>query len=183
MSSPADGRNNASSTAQSDMRNTTRNTRCKPHRTNSSTSSSTKSTSSTGSVHKYLGDRKISSIEAWNTGVPTKSTRPHSMPQEHDPIVQAYLQTKMALFESIAKHKNSSQSSRMGKIGERGERATRHKLNDSSCVVAFLDGIIIRYTNSAVTPDLMSKPQACRLTPQHEVTQPKDFCRIQSFID
>jgi hypothetical protein len=67
-----------------------------------------KSVSSTASVaastskesHQYLDAREKTKIDRWNDTVPKKSTRPHSVPEEADPVIQAYLEAKMSLFRS-----------------------------------------------------------------------------------
>ena len=70
---------------------------------------SAKSISSTASVaasaskesHQYLDDGKKTKIDRWNDTVPKKSTRAHTVPEEADPVIQAYLQAKMSLFRSV----------------------------------------------------------------------------------
>lgn len=76
----------------------------------SSIASTTSSSSSTSAKsHPYLGNQQINAIESWKTSVPTKSIRPQDMPDE-DPVIQAYLQTKMALFQSMEKQKIAATS-------------------------------------------------------------------------
>lgn len=72
-----------------------------PSNTMSTSTSSSNYTHSSAASHPYLGDRQVDAIESWKTTVPGKMTCPPRLPEE-DPVVQAYLQTKMALFESLA---------------------------------------------------------------------------------
>lgn len=58
------------------------------------------SSTSTSASHAYLGDGKVLAIESWNASVPAKGA--HSIAEDIDPVVQAYLETKMALFRSVA---------------------------------------------------------------------------------
>lgn len=51
--------------------------------------------------HQYLDDREKVQIDRWNDTVPKKATRPHSVPEEIDPVIQAYLEAKMSLFKSV----------------------------------------------------------------------------------
>lgn len=69
-----------------------------------STTSSAHTRSSTSSNHPYLGDRQVDAIETWKTTVPAKSTCP--IPTREDPVIEAYLQTKMALFQSLVSAKD-----------------------------------------------------------------------------
>ncbi|KAF2163598.1 hypothetical protein M409DRAFT_57478 [Zasmidium cellare ATCC 36951] len=66
-----------------------------------STTSATYTHSSNSSYHPYLGDRQLNAIESWKTSVQAKSTCPMRVAGE-DPVIEAYLQTKMALFRSLA---------------------------------------------------------------------------------
>lgn len=52
------------------------------------------------SSHPYLGDGKAMAIESWTASIPAK--RAHGSSEDIDPVVQAYLETKMALFRSAA---------------------------------------------------------------------------------
>ena len=49
-----------------------------------------------------MGETQRSAIESWKASIPKKAAWPHSGPEDVDPVVQAYLETKMALFRSIA---------------------------------------------------------------------------------
>ena len=62
--------------------------------------SSTVAASGSNDGHQYLGDRKKTAIEGWNDTVPKKSTRPKDVPEEKDPVIQAYLEAKMSLFRN-----------------------------------------------------------------------------------
>lgn len=68
-------------------------------KTATSAASST-SNATLSSQHPYLGNGKVSSIESWTASIPTK--RAHGIPEDIDPVVQAYLETKMALFRNAA---------------------------------------------------------------------------------
>lgn len=73
----------------------------------SSTRSSSLNTSScTTHAHQYLGDNKASDIASWTATVPAKTTNPNGvLYDEVDPTVQAYMQMKMALFQSMSRPK------------------------------------------------------------------------------
>lgn len=82
------------------------------HQSDSMTATTTASNctaSSTASNHPYLGDRQVDAIESWKTTVPAKSTCP--IPTREDPVIEAYLQTKMALFQSLVSAKDAGRDS------------------------------------------------------------------------
>ncbi|KAI5365296.1 hypothetical protein Slin14017_G051860 [Septoria linicola] len=118
MSSPSDRRKSVSpATAQADPKDIAtkaKDTRAKMPRTSSSTTSSNRSASPTSSYngHQYLRDGKASDIASWTAGVPPKSTNPNGiMYDEVNPAVQAYMQMKMALFQSMSRSKQDKSSS------------------------------------------------------------------------
>ncbi|KAK4544171.1 hypothetical protein LTR36_004381 [Oleoguttula mirabilis] len=66
---------------------------------------STKSTSTTSSSsrsHPYLGNREVYAIEHWNDSIPAKATCGPNVPDGVDPVIQAYMQAKMALFQTLS---------------------------------------------------------------------------------
>ena len=84
--------------------------RCKKTKTTSSTKSMS-TASSSGSTHPYLRDREISAIEHWNDGIPAKNIREETRPNDVDPVIQAYMQAKMALFHNLSVKSKKSDSS------------------------------------------------------------------------
>ena len=66
-----------------------------------STSTGHTTASSTASQHQFLDDREKSAIENWNDTVPQKAARAKNVPEEQDPIIQAYLKAKLNLFRNI----------------------------------------------------------------------------------
>ena len=66
-------------------------------------------TTTSKDYHPFLDDRDKTNIDRWNDTVPKKATRPHSVPEEIDPVIQAYLEAKMSLFKSACTA-NSQQS-------------------------------------------------------------------------
>ena len=69
----------------------------------------TKSTSSTSTVKasgpnetQYLDEREKSAIENWNETVPKKATREKDVPEDQDPVIQAYLEAKLKLFRNAS---------------------------------------------------------------------------------
>lgn len=71
--------------------------RAKRTKTASSTHSSTSMTSSKSS-HCFLAESEVSVIEHWNDSIPTKST---ARQEDYDPVIDAYLKAKMALFKKM----------------------------------------------------------------------------------
>ncbi|KAK4500982.1 hypothetical protein PRZ48_006788 [Zasmidium cellare] len=65
--------------------------------------------------HPYLGDRQLDAIESWKTSVQAKQSCSMRGPGD-DPVVEAYLRTKMALFQSLvsAKDPGGGEVGRMG---------------------------------------------------------------------
>ena len=57
-------------------------------------------TASGSNSNQYLDDREKNAIENWNETVPKKSTRSETIPEEQDPIIQAYLEAKLNLFRA-----------------------------------------------------------------------------------
>ena len=84
--------------------------RCKITKATSSTKSAS-TASGSDSTHPYLHDREISAIQHWNEGIPTKSTREDIRPDDVDPVIQAYMQAKMALFHNLSVKSKKSDSS------------------------------------------------------------------------
>ena len=74
--------------------------------------SSTTTASATGDDHPYLGDQEKSAIESWNNTVPKKSTRPKIVPEEQDPVIQAYLEAKLSLFRNAGLNSPGNQDAR-----------------------------------------------------------------------
>lgn len=67
--------------------------------------SSSTSTNSSQTSHPYLGARQASAIQRWTVDVPTRSTKTTNRPDKRDPIIEAYLEAKLALFRSTATSK------------------------------------------------------------------------------
>lgn len=72
---------------------------------------STSTTSSSSSTHPYLENREIDAIEHWNESIPPKATRAANVSNDADPVVQAYMQAKMALFHDLSVKQRKSNSS------------------------------------------------------------------------
>jgi hypothetical protein len=77
-----------------------RKTRSKPKVAMPASSTTSVATSTSKDCHPFLDDREKTNIDRWNDTVPKKATRPHSVPEEIDPVIQAYLEAKMSLFRS-----------------------------------------------------------------------------------
>lgn len=77
-----------------------RKTRSKAKLAKSVSSSASVATSATKDSHPYLEEREKTQIDRWNDTVPKKATRPHTVPEDADPVIQAYLEAKMNLFRS-----------------------------------------------------------------------------------
>jgi hypothetical protein len=75
----------------------------------STTTSTTSSPSKTS--HPYLAEREVSAIEHWNDSIPSKATGANATSKEGDPVVQAYLQAKMSLFQTFSVKQRKSNSS------------------------------------------------------------------------
>ncbi|KAK5133892.1 hypothetical protein LTR08_007121 [Meristemomyces frigidus] len=52
----------------------------------------------TESSHPYLDSSEVCAIKHWNDSIPTKSIQAPAVPGDVDPVIQAYMQAKMALF-------------------------------------------------------------------------------------
>lgn len=59
---------------------------------------SRKSKSGSDDNRSHMGERERSAIESWNRSVSQKNARTKG--EDQDPNVQAYLQAKMALFQT-----------------------------------------------------------------------------------
>lgn len=97
------------SAGESTMPSGIRKTRSKAKLAKPVSSTASVATSSSKESHQYLNDGDKVKIDRWNDTVPKKSTRPHGVPEEADPVIQAYLEAKMNLFRSAGVP--SSQSS------------------------------------------------------------------------
>lgn len=93
-----------------DMTSTTKNTK-HGKRTEAASSTSTSSCSSPSSIHPYLRDREVGAIDRWNDQTPSKPAIPTRTPTDTDPVVHAYLQAKMALFQNLSVTAKKSDSS------------------------------------------------------------------------
>lgn len=114
MSSSTGGRSLANTaTTDSEMRKKiTRSTRREaPNKiAKKNSASSHHGPSSLAGLHPYLGEQKVNDIESWTAGISTKPTQHHGLPDDIDPVVQAYLQAKMALFQSLVASSAGSDS-------------------------------------------------------------------------
>ncbi|KAH9831070.1 hypothetical protein Tdes44962_MAKER02148 [Teratosphaeria destructans] len=93
----------------------TRSAAKKPSVPDTTSTTSTDSSTAASSAHAFLRDGEISAIETWNDSIPAKSMRPKD---DQDPAVEAYMQAKMALFNSLAfRSRNSSTSTSTSQEG------------------------------------------------------------------
>ncbi|KAK5164649.1 uncharacterized protein LTR77_009855 [Saxophila tyrrhenica] len=81
-------------------------TRSKTKRTNVKSgkpeSSTTSSSTRSACQHQYLDSGEQTAIESWNNTVPQKAMKANEMPDERDPVIQAYLEAKLSLFQKAA---------------------------------------------------------------------------------
>jgi len=94
-------KSNPTTAPQPEMPNAPRRKSTKRKKTKTAASvDSLSTTTSTGTdnSHPYLGDEERSVIETWNEK--SRRARPSSATPD-DPVVQAYIQAKMALFQTV----------------------------------------------------------------------------------
>ena len=89
-------KNNNMTTSTQKTRRTTKKPRAAP---------SAESTNS----HPYLQSKEVYAIEHWTDSIPTKSKAAPAVPD--DPVIQAYMQAKMALFKNSTVRPRKSNSS------------------------------------------------------------------------
>lgn len=117
MPSPSDRRESPKSSATTLTYNVKEASKPQDIRTNmprtasSMTSSDRSSSPNSSYTHQYLGDSKASDIASWTAAVPAKTTNPNGiMYDEVNPAVHAYMQMKMALFQSMSRSKQDKSS-------------------------------------------------------------------------
>lgn len=61
-----------------------------------------------GTIHRYLRDQDVAAIERWKQDIPTK--RSSNKRGDADPVVEAYIQAKLALFQNATVQPKRSDS-------------------------------------------------------------------------
>jgi hypothetical protein len=72
------------------------------------------SAASARTCHQYLASNEANAIESWNDTVPKKATRSENLPNDHDPVIKAYLEAKLSLFRNAGVTGNLYSSGNQG---------------------------------------------------------------------